>query len=159
MDELEWFKIIERMIMEKIQYVERMSIATYPYDWNFYDEPEGLESPSDILKEAREEHGDVFAGHLEGVDKAHWPKVYGKEEREVERGYDYLDSFRKHPMRIRKDGKVHRQDIKSRKQYLVHRRGFELEGHCECGCVFTKKSQKLRKNSFYYEYPEKDRRK
>ena len=62
-------------------------------------------------------------------------------------------------MRIRKDGKVHRQDVKSRKSYLIHTRGFELEGHCECGCVFTKKSQKLRKNSFYYEYPEYDRRK
>ena len=145
--------------MEKIQYVERMWSATYPYGWDFYDEPEGLEDSSDIYKEALEEHGEVFTRQLVGVSKSHWPKVYGKEEREVEGGYDYLDSYRKGEMRIRKDGKAHRQDIKSRKEYLVHRRGFELEGHCECGCVFTKKSQKLRKNSFYYQYPEKDRRK
>ena len=38
--------------MEKIKYVERMSNATYPYDWNFYDEPEDLESPSVIYEEA-----------------------------------------------------------------------------------------------------------
>ena len=43
--------------MEKIQYVDRMRSATYPYDWNFYDEPEDLESPSVIYEEALEEHG------------------------------------------------------------------------------------------------------
>ena len=102
--------------MEKKDYVERMWSATYPYDWNFYDEPEWLESPSDILEEAREEHGDVFAGHLEGVDKAHWPKVYGKEEREVPYfGSDKLDGFWKTPMRIRKDGKAYSQDVRARK--------------------------------------------
>ena len=149
--------------MNKKDYVERMWSATYPYDWNFYDEPEGLESPSVILKEAREEHGVVFAGQLSGVPKTHWPKVYGKEEIEVDPfphcDRDIFDSYHKSPMRIRKDGKAHRQDIKSRKSYLIHNRGFELEGHCECGCVFTKKSQKLRSNSFYYEFPEYDRRK
>ena len=101
--------------MEKKEYVDRMWSATYPYDWNFEDEPEDLESPSDILEEAREEHGDVFAGHLEGVDKAHWPKVYGKEEREVPYfGSDKLDGYWKTPMRIRKDGKANRQDVRAR---------------------------------------------
>ena len=107
--------------MNKKDYVERMSIATYPYDWNFYDEPEGLESPSDILEEAREEHGDVFAGQLEGVDKAHWPKVYGKDEVEAPSwGYDTLDSFWKSPMRIRKDGKANRQDVRARISRYKH---------------------------------------
>jgi hypothetical protein len=113
----------------------------------------------EILREASEEHGERFASQLEGVADSHFPKRYGEEGLRVEWGYDYLDSFWKEPMRIRKDGKAHRQDIKSRKSYLIHNRGFELEGHCECGCEFTKKSQKLRKNSFYYEYPEYDRRK
>ena len=57
--------------MEKIQYVERMWSATYPYGWDFYDEPEGLEDSSDIYKEALEEHGEVFARQLVGVSKSH----------------------------------------------------------------------------------------
>jgi hypothetical protein len=149
--------------MEKKEYVDRMWHATYPYEWEFYDEPEYLEDSCDIYNEALEEHGEVFAVQLDGVSKSHWPKVYGKEERVVDPfphcDRDIFDSYHKSPMRIRKDGKAHRQDIKSRKSYLIHNRGFELEGHCECGCVFTKKSQKLRSNSFYYEFPEYDRRK
>ena len=143
--------------MEKIEHVDRMRYATDP-ELYYYDDVE-VESYSDIMEEAFEEHGEMFVKQLSRVSDSHFPKVYGKEEREVEWGYDYLDSYRKGEMRIRKDGKAHRQDIKSRKEYLVHRRGFELEGHCECGCVFTKKSQKLRKNSFYYQYPEYDKRK
>ena len=137
--------------MEKIEYVNRMRYATDPeLEYYHYDEDYDfeVESPMEILREASEEHGERFASQLEGVADSHFPKRYG-----------YLDSFWKEPMRIRKDGKAHRQDIKSRKSYLIHNRGFELEGHCECGCEFTKKSQKLRKNSFYYEYPEYDRRK
>ena len=143
--------------MEKIEYVDRMRYATDP-ELYYYDDVE-VESYSVIMEEAFEEHGEMFVKQLSRVSDSHFPKVYGKEEREVEWGYDYLDSYRKGSMRITKSGKAHRQDIKSRKEYLVHRRGFKLEGHCECGCEFTKKSQKLRKNSFYYEYPEKDRRK
>ena len=101
--------------MEKIQYVERMWSATYPYGWDFYDEPEGLEDSSDIYKEALEEHGEVFARQLVGVSKSHWPKVYGKDEVEAPSwGYDTLDSFWKSPMRIRKDGKANRQDVRAR---------------------------------------------
>ena len=119
-----FFNPIERNIMEKIKYVERMSIATYPYDWNFYDEPEDLESPSVIYEEALEEHGKVFADQIWDVDKGHWPKVYGKDKREVEWGHDYISSYWKSPMRIRKDGKAHLQDIKSRKSFL-RGRGFK----------------------------------
>ena len=114
--------------MEKIQYVNRMSIATYPYDWNFYDEPEDLESPSVIYEEALEEHGKVFADQIWNVDKSHWPKVYGKDKREVEWGFDYISSYWKSPMRIRKDGKAHRQDIESRKNFL---RGRGLKKVCK----------------------------
>ena len=145
------------LIMEKIEYVDRMRYATDP-ELYYYDDVE-VESPLEILREASEEYGKRFVSQLEGVVDSHFPKRYGKEEREVEWGYDYLDSYRKGSMRITKSGKAHRQDIKSRKEYLIHRRGFELEGHCECGCEFTKKSQKLRKNSFYYQYPEYDKRK
>jgi len=104
--------------MEKIEYVNRMSIATFPYDWNFYDVPENLESPSVIYEEALEEHGKVFADQIWNVDKSHWPKVYGKDKREVEWGHDYISSYWKSPMRIRKDGKANRQDVKSRKNFL-----------------------------------------
>jgi len=148
--------------MEKIEYVDRMRHATDPeLEYYHYDEDYDfeVESPMVILREASEEHGERFASQLRSVADSHFPKRYGEEGLNVDWGYDYLDSFWKEPMRIRKDGKVHRQDIKSRKSYLVHRRGFELEGHCECGCRWTKKSQKLRKNSFYYEYPEYDVRK
>ena len=143
--------------MEKIDYVERMRYSSDTELW-YYDEIE-LESYSSIMEEAYEEHGERFARQLAKVPDSHFPKRYGKDELRVDWGYDYLGSFWKEPMRIRKDGKAHRQDIKSRKSYLIHTRGFELEGHCECGCRFTKKSQKLRKNSYYYEYPEKDLRK
>mgnify|MGYP001201522172 FL=1 len=148
--------------MEKIEYIDRMRHATDPeLEYYHYDEDYDfeVESPMVILREASEEYGERFASQLRGVADSHFPKRYGEEGLSVDWGYDYLDSFWKEPMRIRKDGKVHRQDIKSRKSYLVHRRGFELEGHCECGCRWTKKSQKLRKNSFYYEYPEYDVRK
>ncbi len=118
--------------MEKIEYVDRMRYATDP-ELYYYDDVK-VESPSEILREASEEHGERFASQLEGVVDSHFPKRFGEEGLRVEWGYDYLDSFWKESMRIRKDGKVHRQDIKSRKEYLVHRRGFELEGHCECGC-------------------------
>tara|TARA_Y100000310_G_scaffold268488_1_gene281112 strand:- start:171 stop:539 length:369 start_codon:yes stop_codon:yes gene_type:complete len=107
--------------MNKKEYVERMSIATYPYDWNFYDEPEGLESPSDIVREARQEHGEDFVKQLVGVSKSHWPKVYGKDEVEAPSwGYDTLDSFWKSPMRIRKDGKANRQDVRARISRYKH---------------------------------------
>ena len=142
--------------MEKIKYVERMRYSSDPELW-YYEDVEG-DSYSVILDEALEEHGEMFVKQLSKVPDSHFPKRYGKEQLRVEWGHDYLDSYWKEPMRIRKDGKAHRQDIKSRKSYLVHRRGFELEGHCECGCEFTKKSQKLRKNSFYYQYPEYDKR-
>ena len=147
--------------MEKIEYVNRMRYATDPeLEYYHYDEDYDfeVESPMVILREASEEYGERFASQLEGVADSHFPKRYGEEGLSVDWGYDYLDSFWKEPMRIRKDGKAHRQDIKSRKSYLIHNRGFELEGHCECGCEFTKKSQKLRKNSFYYQYPEYDKR-
>ena len=146
--------------MEKIQYVDRMRSATDPDIGYYYDDDDfDFESPMEILREAFDEHGERFESHLEGVADSHFPKRYGKEQLSVDWGHDYLGSFWKEPMRIRKDGKVHRQDVKSRKSYLVHNRGFQLEGHCECGCRWTKKSQKLRKNSYYYEYPEKDLRK
>ena len=105
-------------MMSKKDYVRRMWDATYPYDWDFCEEPEGLESPSDIVREARREHGEVFSRQLCGVSKSHWPKVYGKDKREVEWGFDYISSYWKSPMRIKKDGKAHRQDIKSRKNFL-----------------------------------------
>ncbi len=143
--------------MEKIEYVDRMRYATDP-ELYYYDDVE-VESYSAIMEEALEEHGEMFVKQLSKVPDSHFPKRYGKEEIRVDYGYDYLDSYRKGSMRITKSGKAHRQDIKSRKEYLVHRRGFKLEGHCECGCEFTKKSQKLRKNSFYYQYPEYDKRK
>ena len=145
------------LIMEKIEYVDRMRYATDP-ELYYYDDVE-VESPLEILREASEEYGKRFVSQLEGVADSHFPKRYGKEGVSCYGGYDYLDSYRKGSMRITKSGKAHRQDIKSRKEYLIHRRGFELEGHCECGCEFTKKSQKLRKNSFYYQYPEYDKRK
>ena len=114
--------------MEKKEYVDRMWHATYPYEWEFYDEPEYLEDSCDIYNEALEEHGEVFAVQLDGVSKSHWPKVYGKEEREVDPfphcDRDIFDSYHKSPMRIRKDGKAHRQDIKSRKRFL-RGRGFK----------------------------------
>ena len=148
--------------MEKIEYVDRMRHATDPeLEYYHYDEDYDfeVESPMVILREASEEYGKRFVSQLEGVADSHFPKRYGKEGVRCYGGYDYLDSYRKGSMRITKSGKAHRQDIKSRKEYLIHRRGFELEGHCECGCEFTKKSQKLRKNSFYYQYPEYDKRK
>ena len=101
--------------MSKKDYVRRMWDATYPYDWDFCEEPEGLESPSDIVREARREHGEVFSRQLCGVSKSHWPKVYGKDEVQAPSwGYDTLDSFWKSPMRIRKDGKANRQDVRAR---------------------------------------------
>jgi len=148
--------------MEKIEYIDRMRHATDPeLEYYHYDEDYDfeVESPMVILREASEEYGKRFVSQLEGVVDSHFPKRYGKEGVRCYGGYDYLDSYRKGSMRITKSGKAHRQDIKSRKEYLIHRRGFELEGHCECGCEFTKKSQKLRKNSFYYQYPEYDKRK
>tara|TARA_Y100000593_G_scaffold19550_1_gene39128 strand:- start:133 stop:528 length:396 start_codon:yes stop_codon:yes gene_type:complete len=94
--------------MEKIEYVNRMRYATDPeLEYYHYDEDYDfeVESPMAILREASEEHGERFASQLEGVADSHFPKRYGKEQLRVEWGYDYLDSYWKEPMRIRKDGK------------------------------------------------------
>ena len=102
--------------MEKIKYVERMRYSSDPELW-YYEDVEG-DSYSVILDEALEEHGEMFVKQLSKVPDSHFPKRYGKEQLRVEWGHDYLDSYWKEPMRIRKDGKAHRQDIKSRKRFL-----------------------------------------
>ena len=109
--------------MEKIDYVERMRYSSDPDLW-YYDDIE-LESYSSIMEEAYEEYGERFARQLAKVPDSHFPKRYGKDELRVDWGFDYLDSFWKEPMRIRKDGKAHRQDVKSRKSFLSRVRGFK----------------------------------
>ena len=104
--------------MEKIEYVNRMRYATDP-ELYYYDDVEiEVVSPMEILREASEEHGERFARQLAKVPDSHFPKRYEKDELRVEHGFDYLDSFWKESMRIRKDGKAHRQDVKSRKNFL-----------------------------------------
>ena len=107
--------------MEKIDYVERMRYSSDPELW-YYDDFE-IESCSIIMEEAYEEYGERFVRQLAKVPDSHFPKRYGKDELRVEHGFDYLDSFWKSPMRIRKDGKAHRQDVKSRKIFLSRMMG------------------------------------
>ena len=71
-----FFNPIERNIMEKIEYVNRMRYATDPeLEYYHYDEDYDfeVESPMVILREASGEHGERFASQLEGVADSHFP--------------------------------------------------------------------------------------
>jgi len=90
----------------KSTYVGAMQKATDP---NYTGDADS----DKIVNRARKQQGNKFADDLGGVHKGHWPATYGKDDKEVERGYDKLSN--RTPARVTAAGKANKQDVSALK--------------------------------------------
>ena len=101
--------------ISKSTYVSAMRTKTDPNDTR------GNRDSDEIVNRAKKYHGDKFAKQLSNVGKSHWPKTYGKDDKEVKQGYDKLQ-FRKNrstdPNMVTKSGKLTKTAQKGLKSQL-----------------------------------------